>query len=101
MSTSEVAVLAAYYLALFFLALYSVHRFHLVRLRRRHAEARIEPAPPERWPSVAIQLPLFNEANVAARLIEAAAAIEYDGELTIQVLDDSTDETSRIVAEHP
>jgi cellulose synthase/poly-beta-1,6-N-acetylglucosamine synthase-like glycosyltransferase len=45
-----------------------------------------------------VQLPLFNEANVAERLIDAAAAIEYDGALTIQLLDDSTDETSDLVA---
>src|SRR5438477_3850685 len=101
MSKSEVAVLIANYLALGVLALYSVHRFYLVRLRRWYAAARDEPASPERWPSVTIQLPLFNEANVASRLIDAACAIEYDGELTIQVLDDSTDETTRIVDAHP
>jgi cellulose synthase/poly-beta-1,6-N-acetylglucosamine synthase-like glycosyltransferase len=101
MSKPEVVVLVAYYLALGILALYSVHRFYLVRLRRRHAAARDEPAPPERWPSVTIQLPLFNEPNVASRLIDAACAIEYDGELTIQVLDDSTDETTRIIDAHP
>jgi cellulose synthase/poly-beta-1,6-N-acetylglucosamine synthase-like glycosyltransferase len=101
MSKTEVAVLVAYYFALAVLALYSVHRFYLVRLRRRHAAAREEPAAPERWPSVTIQLPLFNEANVASRLIDAACAIEYDGALTIQVLDDSTDETTRIIDAHP
>src|SRR5437763_5429144 len=101
MSKPEVAVLVAYYLALAVLSLYSVHRFYLVRLRRRHAAAREEPAAPERWPSVTIQLPLFNEANVASRLIDAACAIEYDGQLTVQVLDDSTDETTRIIDGHP
>jgi cellulose synthase/poly-beta-1,6-N-acetylglucosamine synthase-like glycosyltransferase len=70
-------------------------------LRRRHAAARDEPAAPERWLSVTIQLPLFNEANVASRLIDAACAIEYDGKLTIQVLDDSTDETTSIIDRHP
>src|SRR5436853_2429015 len=101
MSASDVAVLVVYYFALAVLTLYSVHRFYLVRLRRRHAAPRDEPPAPSRWPSVTIQLPLYNEPNVVARLIEAAAAIEYDGELTIQVLDDSTDETSRIIDEHP
>jgi len=102
MSASDVAVLVVYYIALGLLAIYSVHRFYLVRLRRRHAGARDEPPPaPARWPSVAIQLPLYNEPNVAARLIEAAAAIEYEGELTIQVLDDSTDDTPAIIDAHP
>jgi cellulose synthase/poly-beta-1,6-N-acetylglucosamine synthase-like glycosyltransferase len=100
MSAPEVAVLIAYYLALGILALYSVHRFYLVRLRRRHAAARDEPPAPARWPSVAIQLPVFNEPNVVTRSIDAALAIEYDGPLTIQVLDDSTDETTAIIEQH-
>jgi len=53
----------------------------------------------ESWPSVTVQLPVFNEPNVVARLIDAAAALDYPGELLVQVLDDSTDETSPIAAE--
>ena len=45
-----------------------------------------------------VQLPLYNEPNVAGRLIDAVAAMVYDGEVDIQVLDDSTDETTEIVA---
>ncbi len=52
------------------------------------------------WPPVTLQLPLFNEALVASRLIDVCAALDYPRDLLeIQVLDDSTDETSRIVAE--
>lgn len=48
--------------------------------------------------NVLIQLPLYNEPAVAKRVIEAAAAIRYPSErLTIQVLDDSDDETRAIV----
>ncbi len=46
-----------------------------------------------------MQLPLYNEPNVAARLVDAVAALRYEGPLEIQVLDDSTDATSAIVAE--
>jgi cellulose synthase/poly-beta-1,6-N-acetylglucosamine synthase-like glycosyltransferase len=97
MSPVETAVLALYYAVLSVLAVYSVHRFHLVRLRRRLP-------PPARvtanvFPPLTVQLPLFNEPNVAARLIDAIAALDYPGALDIQVLDDSTDETSAIVAE--
>lgn len=46
-----------------------------------------------------MQLPLYNEPNVAARVIDAAARIDYPGVFDIQVLDDSTDRTSAIVAE--
>jgi cellulose synthase/poly-beta-1,6-N-acetylglucosamine synthase-like glycosyltransferase len=48
---------------------------------------------------VTVQLPLYNEPNVAGRVIDAAARIDYPGELDVQVLDDSTDDTSAIVAE--
>jgi len=49
--------------------------------------------------SVTIQLPLYNEPNVVARLIDAVAQLDYAGPLDIQVLDDSTDVTTAIVAE--
>jgi len=53
----------------------------------------------ERWPSVTVQLPIFNEWYVAVRLIEAAADLDYPRALLeIQVLDDSTDETRDLIA---
>ena len=53
------------------------------------------PALPETLPRVTIQLPLYNELYVVERLITAAAQLAYPRELLqIQVLDDSTDETS-------
>ncbi len=46
-----------------------------------------------------VQIPLFNEQYVARRAILAAASLRYPRErLEIQILDDSTDETSAIVA---
>lgn len=98
MSRGEAAVLTLYYVLLGALTIYALHRLYLVRLRRRCPP----PARPDRigaWPSVTVQLPLYNEPNVAARLIEAAAAMRYEGALDIQVLDDSTDGTPRIVAD--
>ncbi len=55
------------------------------------------PVLPDRFdelPPVAIQLPVFNEKHVAARLIRAVGKIDYPRDrLYIQVLDDSTDAT--------
>ena len=49
---------------------------------------------------VTIQLPLYNEMYVAERLINSVCEIDYPKDkLEIQVLDDSTDETTRIVGE--
>jgi cellulose synthase/poly-beta-1,6-N-acetylglucosamine synthase-like glycosyltransferase len=54
-------------------------------------------APPAVLPRVTVQLPIFNEMYVADRLINAVAELDYPRELLeIQVLDDSTDETTEI-----
>jgi len=80
------------------LAAYGIHRLTLLRLYRR-ARAAPRPAPPADWPLVTVQLPVFNERYVAERLLEAAAALEYPrNRIEIQVLDDSTDSTSALVA---
>ena len=48
-------------------------------------------------PRVTVQLPIFNEMYVADRLIDAVCEIDYPRDLLeIQVLDDSTDETTEI-----
>ena len=50
-------------------------------------------------PTVTVQLPIFNEALVVERLIDAVARMDYPAPLLqIQVLDDSTDETTQLAA---
>jgi cellulose synthase/poly-beta-1,6-N-acetylglucosamine synthase-like glycosyltransferase len=54
---------------------------------------------PDPLPVVTVQLPLYNERYVAARLLAAVGALDYPRDrLEIQVLDDSTDDTTAIVA---
>ena len=49
------------------------------------------------WPYVTVQLPIYNEWHVIERLIDACAALDYPPHrLQIQVLDDSTDQTTAI-----
>jgi hypothetical protein len=52
-------------------------------------------------PLVTVQLPVYDERHVAARLVRAAAHLDYPADrLEIQVLDDSDDDTTtRIAAE--
>ena len=92
----------AYGLAQGLVVLYSSHRWLILwRLRRgAKATAPLPPIDPERpLPSVTVQLPVFNERSVVERLIDAVAALDYPADLLeIQVLDDSTDETSVLVA---
>lgn len=50
-------------------------------------------------PAVTTQIPIYNELNVAERVIDAVAAFKYPhGKHELQVLDDSTDETREIVS---
>jgi len=92
-------LLAAYWIVWMVFAAYGAHRFHLIRRFQRRPRNVPLPAAPRRWPSVTVQLPVYNERYVVRRLIEAAAAIDYPPDrLEIQVLDDSTDETRAIAA---
>ena len=51
--------------------------------------------PPSVWPSVTVQLPIFNEKNVFERLLGFINMLDYPpGKLQIQILDDSNDDTS-------
>ncbi|MEQ1855192.1 MAG: glycosyltransferase [Longimicrobiales bacterium] len=51
------------------------------------------------FPSVTVQIPLYNERTTAEQIIRAAAAQDYPRDrFDVQVLDDSTDETRDIVA---
>lgn len=56
------------------------------------------PTPPlEEAPMVTVQLPVFNEFHVVERLLAAVTALDYPRDrLEIQVLDDSTDETTAL-----
>ncbi|MBF0572850.1 MAG: glycosyltransferase [Desulfamplus sp.] len=52
------------------------------------------------YPLVTVQIPLYNEPLVAARIIDAAASFHWqNSKLEIQILDDSSDHTSQIVRE--
>jgi glycosyltransferase involved in cell wall biosynthesis len=94
-----------YFGVLLLLASYGLHRSHLVYLCWRHKRKldahRAEPqavCEEAALPNVTVQLPLYNEATVANRLLEAVARIDYPRDrLEVQVLDDSTDETQHMV----
>src|SRR5581483_4705383 len=96
--TLDHLLITAYLVILLTLALYGFHRSTLVYLyyrnRRRDPEPRLLFT---ELPIVTVQLPLFNEMYVAARLLDAVALIDYPRDrFEVQVLDDSTDETQAI-----
>lgn len=91
--------MAIYGLSSAFLLIYSLGQLHLTwnYIKRRKSETLEKPILHE-FPSVTIQLPIYNEQYVAKRLIESVAKIDYPHDkLEIQILDDSDDETSQIV----
>lgn len=105
----ESVCVGLYFAAAIFVIVYGLHLHVLTwifatrrrqrsRLQRNRIAWYREERPASAWPTVTTQIPLYNEANVAARVIEAVAALDYpDGRHEIQVLDDSTDETCGIV----
>jgi cellulose synthase/poly-beta-1,6-N-acetylglucosamine synthase-like glycosyltransferase len=98
MTPTETIILATYFFVLVILAVYGWHRYYLVYLYMKHRND--VPVPDGQFdalPPVTIQLPLYNEMYVVDRLVEAVCKIDYPRELLeIQVLDDSTDETTEI-----
>ncbi len=56
------------------------------------------PVPDSELLSVTLQLPIYNEQHVVDRLIDAMGALDYPRDkLYVQVLDDSTDETTELL----
>jgi cellulose synthase/poly-beta-1,6-N-acetylglucosamine synthase-like glycosyltransferase len=80
------------------LCVYGAHRLSLVWGWWRNRGQEHPMVEVEVWPEVTIQLPLYNEAAVAERVIGAVGELDYPASrLQIQILDDSTDGTSSVV----
>ena len=95
-------VLNYIYIALvILLSIYGLHALVITTLfLLRYRKQTPVPDSPEEWPLVAVQLPLYNEQFVAERMINTVCAFDYPKEcLIIQVLDDSTDQTTELVAQ--
>ena len=88
----------AYVLVLLGLSGYGCHRLCIVYLYLRHSWRR--PEVKRKFadlPLVTVQLPVFNEMHVVERLLTSVSKLDYPREkLQIQLLDDSTDETTEI-----
>jgi cellulose synthase/poly-beta-1,6-N-acetylglucosamine synthase-like glycosyltransferase len=97
----HLSLVALYLGTLGILTIYGFHRYAQVLLYMRHCRQRPEPAGKmTTLPRVTVQLPMYNEQFVAARVIEASCAIDYPRELLqIQILDDSTDGSAEIARE--
>lgn len=105
----DLVVLVPFLLATCALAVYGLHLYVLLWLlrRRRCGVAQRQAAQIEKyradtaeegWPVVTTQLPIFNERDVADRVLRCVAKMDYPRDKhEIQVLDDSNDETREII----
>ena len=96
----EQVVLIGYFVSLSILFVFGLHGFVMMYYHRKYGHK--NPVPDADFKSdkhVTIQLPLYNEMYVIERLIDSVCEIDYPKDkMEIQVLDDSTDETTSIVA---
>ncbi len=92
---------ALYTLLTVWLTVYGLNGWILSALywRNRNRSCYTPPVPRRQLPLVTVQLPIYNEQHVVERLIDAVARLDYPRDrLQVQVLDDSTDGTSDLVA---
>ncbi|HVQ38898.1 MAG TPA: glycosyltransferase family 2 protein [Pyrinomonadaceae bacterium] len=103
LDTFDWVVLILYFTILTVLAIYGAYRVKQVIDFWRYRK--FVPQPLGKFgeddlPYITVQLPLFNEMYVTQRLVKAITEIDYPREkFQIQVLDDSTDETTKIARE--
>ncbi len=89
-------VLGVFLTCAILITMYTCNLYYLVFLsgRRRAAPATADLGEP----SITVQLPIYNERYVAARLVDAVCAMDYPRQkLRIMVLDDSDDETAELM----
>lgn len=89
-----------YLLALLFLFFFSLAQATLIgHYKKAHRKSYpTKTGKQEEIPFVTIQLPVYNEIYVVERLIDAICALNYPkNKMEIQVLDDSTDDTSKLI----
>jgi len=90
-----------YLICLGFMVLFSISQLDLTRRFLSLPADEAIPSSGDRLPMVTIQLPMYNERFVAGRLLEAVAHMDWPKDrLEVQVLDDSSDDTTLIVREH-
>lgn len=101
----DFTIILIYTLALLLIFIYSLSQLQLLL---NYLKAKKEPDTSEKFnlsdpreiPFVSIQLPLYNEMYVVERLLRNIAKMDYPKDkLEIQVLDDSTDESVKRIAE--
>lgn len=93
-------IIICYLSCLMFVLCYSIAQFNttILYIKAKKKKAKKTPPPLVQFPFVTIQLPVYNEKYVIERLIDTILAFDYPTDkFEIQLLDDSTDETTQII----
>ncbi|MEP7195130.1 MAG: cellulose synthase family protein [Saprospiraceae bacterium] len=102
MNQLSIILISLYTACLLYMTLFSMVQLNLLKAYRRHKKNKkvLNPLKSgDHFPTVTIQLPIFNELYVVDRLLDNVTKLDYPKEkLQIQVLDDSTDETRELAA---
>jgi cellulose synthase/poly-beta-1,6-N-acetylglucosamine synthase-like glycosyltransferase len=95
----QLTITILYSLCLLYIFLFSMGQLHLTWIYLKAKKNTVEKKEElTSFPFVTVQLPIYNEKYVVERLLEAVAQFDYPKEkLEIQILDDSTDETTEII----
>lgn len=99
----DIALVIIYAVCMMFVMVFSFVQLHLAVVYKKAKKSMIPASSSETiedsFPSVTIQLPVFNEKYVVERLLDAVIKIQWPmAALEIQILDDSTDETSKLIS---
>ncbi|MEQ8472653.1 MAG: glycosyltransferase family 2 protein [Marinoscillum sp.] len=96
----EWIIIIGYAFALLIISVFSLEQLYLALVYRKARRIKQPAYELTNFPSVTVQLPVYNEKYVIERLIDSVSSLDYPlDKLEIQVLDDSTDETSRLIQE--
>lgn len=95
-------ILTLYFLFLSYLLIFSIFQLqldviYLLNVKKKSYPG-ANPVNDENFPFVTVQLPVYNEMQVVERLLDRITRLNYPKDkFEIQVLDDSTNETSEII----
>ena len=92
-----IVMIFLYWTLLFLLSIYGIHRLHILYLVA--TTKAVDEKRSNKIPNVVVQIPIFNERYVARRIIQSCVSLDWPKEnLWIQILDDSTDDTTNIIS---
>ncbi len=95
-----IVVIVLYALAMLFIFMYSFVQLNLLvlYLKSKKNKRDVPILKADNLPLVTVQLPVYNELYVVEKLIECVANFDYPKQLLeVQILDDSSDETTAII----